>query len=93
MSVLLKMRVHPNPLPLGLPPLSTDGACVVSSRCHTYIPIYRRWIPSTTYIGDGFPVPLITAVFLEDPWFGLQSFSQHVAGSTSGSVTILIGGS
>jgi len=38
------------------------------------------------YIGDGFPVPFITANLL-DQWFGLRSFSQHVAGSTPGSVT------
>jgi len=36
---------------------------------------------------DGLPVPLITADLLEDQWLGSQSFSQHVAGSTPGSVT------
>jgi len=33
-----------------------------------------------------FLLPLITADFL-DQWFGPQSFNQHVAGSTPGSVT------
>ena len=37
---------------------------VVSSRCHTYIPIHRRWIP----------LPLIT---FSDQWYGPQSFTQR----------------
>jgi len=36
-------------------------------------------------IGNGFPVPLITADLLGQ-WFGPQSFSQHVASSSHGSV-------
>ena len=51
---------------------------------------YVLWAVHAThisrYIGDGFPVPLITAGLL-DQWFGPQSFSQHVAGSTPGSIT------
>ena len=49
----------------------------MSSRCHTYIPIY---------CGCSFPRPLITADLL-DKWFGPQAFTHEVVGSTPDSAT------